>query len=662
MFSSAPMTRLNAIILDRDERKVLMTLGKLGAIHLTHAQYDEGFGAKDRTTDIARYDRVRIRIEEIARILEIPLGNALSEDWEDTADFSEMEDRLHVMESQVSEVTDLRRSYKQKQRELALVCEQAVDYRNTDLPLDSPDSFSYLHFVTGTVPGENLAGLQEELGDRTALVTLAQKKGRQSIIAMTTRSASPALEEALQKAGFQREVLPVSAGSTVDSLCTEKENEQRRLDEELSRLNVRIRELSEEFSPALYRMGSMIDRELGMARAQQVFGRTEETSIISGWIPTAKAHEITESLNEITQGHLAIELKAPGNPADEEVPTLLVHNRFLRPFGMLMSSYGIPNYRELEPTLFVTISYILMFGFMFGDAGQGATLVALGVFALVKGKTESARDAGILLVSCGSSSIIFGIIYGSVFGLEYFKHYALWHDPLEGDPMGLMYSAIVVGIVMISLGLILNVINRFRRGDMIGGFLDKFGLAGLVFYWGVLAILIFKGFFQSSGLMNVALVVFIAAPALGWIAKEPVEYFVHRARSRKSGKSIGHTGGLSEALMESCVGAFEAFLSYLANTISFVRLGAYAMSHAALLVAAFMLAEQVKHLAGGSVWNVIVIILGNLVAIVLEGIIASVQALRLEYYEFFGKFYSGNGQAFEPFRLGPKDQAAGNRR
>jgi V/A-type H+-transporting ATPase subunit I len=104
--------------------------------------------------------------------------------------------------------------------------------------------------------------------------------------------------------------------------------------------------------------------------------------------------------------------------------------------------------------------------------------------------------------------------------------------------------------------------------------------------------------------------------------------------------------------MESCVGAFEAVLSYLANTISFVRLAAYAMSHAALLFAAFMLAAVVKDIPfGGGLWSLLVIILGNLVAIVLEGIIASVQALRLEYYEFFGKFYSGGGQPFEPFRL-----------
>ncbi|HBA54534.1 MAG TPA: hypothetical protein DCZ04_08825 [Syntrophorhabdus aromaticivorans] len=108
--------------------------------------------------------------------------------------------------------------------------------------------------------------------------------------------------------------------------------------------------------------------------------------------------------------------------------------------------------------------------------------------------------------------------------------------------------------------------------------------------------------------------------------------------------------------MESCVGAFEAILSYLANTISFVRLAAYAMSHAALLFAAFMLAAEVRGAVGGSVWSLLVIILGNLIAIVLEGVIASVQALRLEYYEFFGKFFSGGGRPFEPFSLAPDSE------
>jgi V/A-type H+-transporting ATPase subunit I len=255
---------------------------------------------------------------------------------------------------------------------------------------------------------------------------------------------------------------------------------------------------------------------------------------------------------------------------------------------------------------------------------------------------------GLLLLLGGLSSVMFGLIYGSCFGLPAFKGYALWRDPLERDPMALMYFAIGLGIVMISLGLALNIINRFQRGDVIGGFLDKFGLAGVLFYWGALALLTNFKAIQSRGLVALALVLFLVVPMLGWALKEPIEYLLyHRAgHASESGSS------LFNAFTESFVGAFEALLSYLANTISFVRLAAYAMSHAALLVAAFMLAAALRHLSpGGGVLSVLAIIAGNVIAIVLEGIIASVQALRLEYYEFFGKFFSGTGRPFEPFRL-----------
>ena len=315
---------------------------------------------------------------------------------------------------------------------------------------------------------------------------------------------------------------------------------------------------------------------------------------------------------------------------------------------MLVSTYGLPNYQELEPTLFVALSYIVMFGMMFGDAGHGMVLAMCGLIALLAGRSQRVRDFGVLLLFGGSSSIIFGVVYGSYFGIEAFKKYALWHDPLEGDPMQLMYGAIGIGIVMISLGLILNIINRFRRGDMIGGILDKFGLVGLLFYWGTLVLLMNGAAIRSRGLMGVSVILFLIVPIVGWSVKEPIEHFLSHAAGERSEAS----GGLAGAIMESCVGAFEAVLSYLANTISFVRLAAYAMSHAALLFAAFMVAAEVRDISfGGSLWSLLVIILGNLVAIVLEGIIASVQALRLEYYEFFGKFFSGSGQPFEPFSL-----------
>ena len=500
---------------------------------------------------------------------------------------------------------------------------------------------------------QKLEDLKKEVGEHVALIPIAQQRGRQSLVAITTRQGGPALESALQQADFQPEVLPEAHSATVDALSEEGVSEQERLMAELEGLNSELQTLAAEFTQPLAEIEGLANVECRLLDAGQKFPRTETTILLTGWVPADDAGTLEQRVEEATGGRYAIETTFPDDSTGDQVPVLMRHSRLLRPFELLVSTYGLPNYRELEPTLFVALSYVLMFGMMFGDAGHGFVLALCGLLALVFGRSEKVRDFGLLLLFGGSSSIIFGVVYGSYFGIGLFKKYALWHDPLEGDPIRLMFGAIGFGIVMMSLGLILNVINRFRRGDVIGGFLDKFGLAGLLFYWGALALLINRAAIESRGLMGLWVALFLIVPMVGWAVKEPMEHLLgHEAEGRHEA-----TGGLAGAIMESLVGAFEAVLSYLANTISFVRLAAYAMSHAALLVAAFMLAAQVRGLSfGGGLWSLLVIILGNLIAIVLEGIIASVQALRLEYYEFFGKFFSGNGQPFEPFRLAADGQ------
>jgi hypothetical protein len=190
--------------------------------------------------------------------------------------------------------------------------------------------------------------------------------------------------------------------------------------------------------------------------------------------------------------------------------------------------------------------------------------------------------------------------------------------------MGLMYGAIAVGVVMISLGLILNAINRFRRGDVIGGFLDKFGVAGIVFYWGVLAMIVGRDAISSRGLMGAALVVFLVLPALCWIIKEPLEYFLHRS---------GEHGTLGVAITESFVGAFEA--SFLSRQhISFVRLGAYAMTTRRFSFGLHARRTGQAPSRCGTVGGVVVVIL-EISWLRSRGSIASVQALSLDYFEFF---------------------------
>ncbi len=209
-----------------------------------------------------------------------------------------------------------------------------------------------------------------------------------------------------------------------------------------------------------------------------------------------------------------------------------------------------------------------------------------------------------------------------------------------------MAVAVYTGSVMISIGLLLNIINRIRGRDIIGAWLGGCGVAGIVFYWGALALLTSYERLRAAHLLVAAIGLFLAVPVVAWLLRKPLEH-----RCQRRGGSLVETHSWQTELAETLVEAFEVVLSYLANTISFVRLAAYAMSHAALLLSVFLVAEMVRAWPGGAVWAILVITLGNLGVLLLEGVIAAMQALRLEYYEFFSKFYVGGGRAFTPFRL-----------
>jgi len=657
MFSAEPMMHIQAVILARDERAVLMGLGELGAVHLTKTKSGYGHESSelpDKSSELARLERIRNRIQEIRQ--SIDLAPSYIEPSSKDMSIEKAEDILDDMEKKCREVLEEKQQIIHRQKELTEVSQTLYSYSGFAIPLIGPDEFAFLHFATGILPQQNFERILRDVGDKAALITLSQQRNQQVLLAMTTRDYSQELESILQKAGFQKESLPVEKGATIDSLLEKNKIELGTLSSKLEEINKRIDALREEFKDILAEIEWFVDLEFKLNEAGQKFTRTDVTVMLSGWAPSRDIGLIEKRLKDITGGRYILNLIPPDTSIEEQVPVLLRHPWFLRPFEMLVAAYGLPNYRELEPTLFVALSYIVMFGMMFGDAGHGLVLAGCGVAALVLSRSRQVRDFGVLLIFAGLSSMVFGVVYGSYFGIEELKKYAIWHDPLDCDPIKLMHGAITIGIVMISLGLILNAINHFKRGNFVAGILDKFGLIGIVFYWGALIILIKGAAIKASGLMGIFLVLFLGVPIIGWAIKEPIE---HILRHKKEGHHEGEEG-IVAAIMESCVGAFEAILSYLANTISFVRLAAYAMSHAALLFAAFMVAKEVKGIPYvGSAFSIVIIILGNIVAIVLEGVIASVQALRLEYYEFFGKFFSGSGRPFEPFYLAITDKDKG---
>jgi V/A-type H+-transporting ATPase subunit I len=488
-----------------------------------------------------------------------------------------------------------------------------------------------LSVACGSVPSEKAASLRALLPRGAAAALLAEEKGFTLLAAAALPSAAPAMELALKAAGFRAEELPPGEGLSLGALAARAAARERQASEDLRKAREEAAGLAAEADVPLASVMAALSRESALASAEGSARATASAAVVSAWVPAASASAAARELGESAGGACAAELRPP--EPGEDVPVLLEPPRLLRPFAMLVAAYGLPRYGEVEPTVFAAGAFLLMFGMMFGDAGHGAVTAAAGL-ALARYGRGTARDAGRVMAWCGLSAALFGLLYGSFFGLEGFRRFALWRDPLEGDPVLLVKAAAAFGAAVISLGVALNTVNRFRAGDLPGALCGKFGAAGLLFYW--------SGLLWISGLIGWRAALWpMGAAVLCWALLEPAE-----ALFRRGGRDLG------AAAAEGAVGAFEGALLYLANTVSFVRLAAYAMSHAALLAAAYALQGAADAVWGsGSAAGIAAAVLGNAAAIGLEGLVACVQALRLEYYEFFGKFLEGEGRPFRPFTL-----------
>lgn len=354
---------------------------------------------------------------------------------------------------------------------------------------------------------------------------------------------------------------------------------------------------------------------------------SEEYYILYGWMARQDAdkleHEIAGDDNihwEEEEGNSAI------NP-----PTKLRNPKILKPFEMFVEMYGLPAYNEMDPTLFIALTYTLMFGIMFGDVGQGACLLIGGILLY---RFKKLRLAGIVGVA-GIWSVFFGFMYGSFFGFEEILP-AVWMKPMDNIMTTLML-AIGFGAVLILIAMILNIINAVRAKEYGRLLFSQSGLAGIICYGFVALCAVL--FITGNGLpATIIIAAAVGIPLIAILLKEPLGHLVERK------KNIFPEGSKVMFFVEALVEGFDVVLSYATNTISFVRVGAFALSHAGMMGVVMTLAGLER---GNPNW--IVIVLGNILVAGLEGLVVGIQVLRLEYYEMFSRFYSGTGKPFISF-------------
>ena len=355
-------------------------------------------------------------------------------------------------------------------------------------------------------------------------------------------------------------------------------------------------------------------------------GHVGSWAVVCGWFP-ASALQLFRQL--LAQEAVFMTAAEDSGLAFEEVPVAFKRPAWLQGFGALMRAFGLTGYRELDPTVFLAAGFVLLFGMMFADFGQGLVL-ALAGYLLLHGvhpvwmDNEAAHGTGSILLPAGLAAAAFGLLFGSCFAREDLIP-ALWFHPAD-HMLFYLGATVVAGMCMIVLGLLLRLVNAVRMGHFRADIFDKFGLMGLLFYTGF--IMVAFAMWQQTGISM------HYGSALSAMALFAV--VVHKIVRAQDGVSMGVFLGLLEG--------YDMLTRYLAQTVSFSRIAAFTLAHIGLSTTTVIISE-----VADSAWlSVVCMIAGNIIIIVLEGLLVSIQVLRLHFYEFFSKFVAADGQPFRP--------------
>ncbi len=663
MLLNSPMKKARIIVLHSHAAPVTRALGRLGVVQITRTEQETGQAVdiSQVEEDTDRWRQLSSRVEKLMKRLnleppeDLPKSELLDlslQEAEETVDGIEEAAREPLAEAEaVNE--ELQRNREQLR--------SVAPLRGLDIPIERLTESEFVHATTGALPARQVRGMRQKLPEEALLTVLNGDEGggdggaMRRVLILVPRKKRFALRTALDEFDFAERDFPADLRGAPAQLYARAQQEQEQLENRRRKAQEDLTEIARTYRDRLIRIYLRTQLELNVRNTESCFGTTRNTVAITGWVPSERVSEVRETVKQATGGQAVIEVRDPTpEEIDEgEVPTCTHHWSALQPFARLVSGYGSADYREIEPTLLFALSFLLMFGFIFGDLGHGLCLLLGGLGAWAWGARRVTMDLGYVIAAAGASSALFGAFFqGTMFGWSLADlgfHWTLAFEPvrLHGPGSGgqshvirYLLISIGLGVALISLGMILNVINRLRTGDYAGAACRPFGLVGLLFYWGALAVAA-RGFLSGFGSLRLWFILLaLAAPLLLLLAGSPLQHLLVKGRE-----------GLRNTSFTGLVEGLESVMTLFANTLSFLRVAAFALSHAGLSFTIFVLMHLVSGLPAGTFLEVCVFVLGTALVIGLEGLIVAIQIFRLEYYEFFTKFFSAEGREFRPFRL-----------
>ena len=511
------------------------------------------------------------------------------------------------------------------ERQMISQLEQALENfgeLNIDLGLLRRERL-YLDILVGMVPRANVSRLKEAvaLADYLLFDYMQLRESAHVIVVGLKGERERELRSVLGTAGFRALSVPPELQHEPERVRAELNRRRLNLGQQLQHETAEILACQNELGGRLEQSRSALIMAEPYASIDTAARSAGYLSIVSGWIPARDIERIRRALEGALANPFLLDARDPTAEERPLVPSYMPDNRLLAPFSALVKQYGLPRYGEVDPTAIFALTFVLMFGMMFGDVGHGATIALVAWLARRK-----LGSFTLFAVSIGISAALFGLLYGSVFGYEYLID-ALWIAPMS-DPVYMLSMALRWGIAFLVMISFIAIYNRVIQGELMRALFDSNGLVGASLYLSVL-----YGIYRyhvTGGLSSAAILISILALLM---------LFGYQLV-----KSHAPPG---ERILVAFIETFETLTGYVSNTLSFLRVAAFSLNHVALAIAIFALADMMASIQA----HVVMVICGNLFILVLEGAIVAIQALRLEYFEGFSRFYSGDGLEFRPLRL-----------
>lgn len=617
---------------------VLARLVEIDYLHLVPASeiVDKVHGLQSYSTD----NPCNIILKEILDIeknykINIPLKEVCSLDYS----LENMRDYIHSTHEKINQLSHHKKDTLELIKKYQDALTQVNNIENLNIPLDDLFSCEYLNVRFGRIPLDSIEKLNFYSAKPFVFQTFHVDRGYAWCLYLTTQDGEREVDNIFSSLFFDRVHIPdfvhgtpVSAQATLRMEIEVAEQSLQEIEEDIqSIIKDSMDKLSEVKNELLF-LAKLYEAK------KYVVGLGNKINI-NGFIEVNNIKKLEEVYKDMTD--VEIEVRPPDYDKRLTPPTKLKNNWFTRPFGMFVEMYGVPNYHDMDPTPIVAITYSLLFGIMFGDLGQGLLLIVLS-FLLYKFKGMKLGEVGMRI---GLSSAIFGFLYGSFFGNEeiltpiFTNVFGLPGKPIHvmdsNFTMTLLIATVGLGSIFIVAAMILNIITSLKRKHYAEAFFSHNGFAGLTFYGFVLVTIVLMFTSGYSLLQPLFIVPFAILPIVVIMFKEPLERLMHGHKMFPDG--VG--GFITEAFFE----AFEVVLSYITNTMSFLRVGGFVLSHAGMMLVVFTLMEMM----GGVFGQVLTLVLGNLFVMGLEGLIVGIQVLRLEFYEMFSRYFEGNGIPFK---------------